>query len=185
MGSAPAVSVLLPCLAAVSGRQVPRPHGALRAQAVRPRAAVRAELGTGGGWNGTQLSEELRRELQKRPRLWGLKHKGAGEHGERQSHPDGRDQLPYTITSVGPPEKTLGTFQLDPLTHCGDQLNVDDRRYVVKKVTFCYKYSGGRYVMVRKAAACKEQARISAEVALQRMFEADAVQGVEGLGEAD
>jgi hypothetical protein len=107
-------------------------------------------------------------------RVWGLKIKG-----ERPQHSDGRDELPYTLTCLGPPKRELGTYRLDPLTHCGDSLCVGDRKYVVKKVTFCYKLDGGRYRMVRKAAACKEQARISTEEALKRMYDADSVPGID------
>ncbi|KAG8468242.1 hypothetical protein KFE25_013325 [Diacronema lutheri] len=137
--------------------------------------------GAGGAANGTELARMLQRELAKRPRLWGLRHKADKAEGERSGHADGRDELPYRLTSIGPPEKRLGTFRLDPLTHCGDTLCVGDRKFVVKRVTFCYKLSGGKYRMVRKAAACKEQARISAEVALQRMYDADSVSGIDDL----
>jgi len=106
-------------------------------------------------------------------RLWGLNIKG------EKPHSDGRDELPYALTSIGPPQKKLGTFRLDPLTHCGDSLYVNDRKYVIKKVTFCYKLEGGKYKMVRKAAMCKEKKRISAEEALRRMYEQDSVEGIQ------
>lgn len=164
--------------AAVTAHLPGRPRLSTGRPPLRLRAVVMTDQAAGE--NATQLSSELRRELQKRPRLWGLKHKGDKGDGDRPVS-DGRDLLPYTLTSIGPPEKMLGTFKLDPLTHNGDQLFVNDKRYVVKRVTFCYKLNGGRYQMVRKAAACKEKERIAAEVALQRMFEADSVQGVEDL----
>lgn len=107
------------------------------------------------------------------PRAWGLQLKGDKQHA------DGRDQLPYTLTCIGPPERDLGTFRLDPLTHCGDSLWVNEKQYVVKKVTFCYKLSNGRYKMVSKAAKCKEKKRLSLEKALEQMYKADSVPGIE------
>jgi len=113
------------------------------------------------------------RQAMTEARLWGLSIKG------ERKNPDNRDQLPYTLTCIGPPEKRLGTFKLDPLTHCGDTLYVNDRKYVVKKVSFCYKLDNGRYKMVSKAALCKEKARITAEEALKRMWEQGSVAGIE------
>lgn len=101
-------------------------------------------------------------------RVWGMKTKDANA----RPHSDGRDLLPFVLKSIGPPEKELGTFELDPLTHCGDSLFIGETRYVVKSTTMCYKLESGKYRMVGKQAALKEKARISAEEALERMFQA-------------
>jgi hypothetical protein len=172
------VCLLLACaLASAAGHAVrPQQRGWVRAHrsALSPalRMSTAAANSTGEG-ESEDLSAELRREIEIRPqnsRVWGLKLKG--ERQERQPS-DGRDELPYTLTCLGPPLRELGTFALDHSTQNGDSLFIDNRKYSVKQVTYIYKYTGGRYQMVRKAAACKEQSRITAEEKLMRMYESD------------
>jgi hypothetical protein len=122
------------------------------------------------GAEATNSSSAQNRDLNPMlQRVWGVKTKDANE----RAHPDGRDLLPFLLKSIGPPETELGTFDLDPLTHCGDSLYIGDTKYVVKSTTLCYKLEGGKYRMVGKQAALKEKSRISAEEALSRMYQAE------------
>lgn len=100
--------------------------------------------------------------------LWGLRLKGSKQNS------DGRDALPFSLKCLGPPVKELGMHRLDPLTNCGDTFWLGERQYVVKKVGYHYKLRGTKYEMCAKSAVLKEKARISAEEALQRMFDMDA-----------
>ena len=132
----------------------------------KPRRERVMVLATDGSNSSAMRDPELNPMLR---RVWGVKTKDANE----RPHSDGRDLLPFLLKELGPPEKELGTFPLDPLTHCGDSLFIGATRYVVKSTTLCYKLEGGRYRMVGKQAALKARSRISAEEALTRMYLAE------------
>jgi hypothetical protein len=145
-------------------------HNVARAGAVGSRTlGLRRErwvMATDGSNSSAMRDPELNPMLR---RVWGVKTKDANE----RPHSDGRDSLPFLLKSLGPPEKELGTYPLDPLTNCGDSLFVGETRYVVKSTTLVYKLESGKYRMVGKQAALKEKSRISAEEALTRMYLAE------------
>ncbi|KAJ1634594.1 hypothetical protein T492DRAFT_972900 [Pavlovales sp. CCMP2436] len=179
MNTAGSPVALSACVDAVRPQQLRAHRGTARRAMHTGARCVRMQADTASNSTGEaegELSAELQREIAIRPqnsnsnsRVWGLKLKGERQH----SHSDGRDDLPYTLSCVGPPLVELGTFPLDPLTHNGDTLYVNDRKYKVKQITYIYKYVSGRYQMTAKAAACKEQSRITTEEALRRMWESD------------
>eukprot|EP01041_Mallomonas_annulata_P000804 gene804-1565_t len=85
--------------------------------------------------------------------LWGKKQ----SRGLRRE--DRRDQLPYQVFDIteisknDPKSRTvLGKFQLDPSTACGDYLDLggSNKTFMVKRVSFIYKYQNRRFEVVSK-----------------------------------
>lgn len=79
-------------------------------------------------------------------------------------------ELPFDVCVVSPPRRHLGTFQLDPLTHCGDIIDHGGQQFEVKVVKFKYKYTQGRYRIIGKCIEVKSLARKAIEIFLERNF---------------
>lgn len=79
------------------------------------------------------------------------------------------DLLPFDVTVVTPPPRTLGRFRLDARTHCGDVIEHAGAHFLVKSVTLHYRYGpDGRPNVVRKSIAVKTLARRALEMFLER-----------------
>jgi hypothetical protein len=83
------------------------------------------------------------------------------------------DSLPFSVKIVSPPPKTLGTFQLNPRTSCGDIIRHNDCAYVVKRVSQHYQYNFqlGAAEMYKKSVEVKSIARKSLEQYLERTLQ--------------
>eukprot|EP00320_Phaeocystis_rex_P020490 CAMPEP_0119073390 /NCGR_PEP_ID=MMETSP1178-20130426/64920_1 /TAXON_ID=33656 /ORGANISM="unid sp, Strain CCMP2000" /LENGTH=167 /DNA_ID=CAMNT_0007055467 /DNA_START=1 /DNA_END=504 /DNA_ORIENTATION=+ len=96
---------------------------------------------------------------------------------------DNRDRLAYELTDVTPPERRLGTYKLAPNLGCGDMVEIAEDTFVVKRISYRYAYSAGRYRMVSKGAAVVKAGRLGIERALGRLLpEKD---GAEANGSCD
>lgn len=68
---------------------------------------------------------------------------------------DRRDLLPYTLYLLNDkvsksPINEIGTLYLDSTTQCGDYIELQGAEYVVRRVTFVYKYGSRGLQVVRK-----------------------------------
>ena len=86
---------------------------------------------------------------------------------------DNRDQLLFELTDITPPERKIGNYRLAPNLGCGDMVETADDTYVVKRISYRYAYSGGRYRMVGKGAAVVRAGRLGIEKALGRLWKQD------------
>jgi hypothetical protein len=69
--------------------------------------------------------------------------------------------------------ETLGEFQFDKTTNCGDKIEIDNELYVVRKSKCQYKYAGAKkFVMVRKILQVKPVQRAMQEDYLTRQWNA-------------
>ena len=64
-------------------------------------------------------------------------------------------------------------FRLAPNLGCGDIVDLRDDAFVVKRISYRYAYSAGRYRMVGKGAAVIQAGRAGIEKALGRLLRSD------------
>lgn len=84
---------------------------------------------------------------------------------------DNRDSLPYHVSIVSPPPRSLGVFALDPNTQSGDLIEHESKHYEVQRVRCLYRYrSGLGYVMTKKMAEAIDFNRIVEEAFLNRVI---------------
>lgn len=74
----------------------------------------------------------------------GSKSGGVGKRGER----GGRAKQPglFEVQVVTPPPRSLGIYALPPLTHNGEEINVDGLDFVVTALVVQFKLERGKYV---------------------------------------
>ena len=51
----------------------------------------------------------------------------------------------FEVKVITPPPRSLGVFELPPLTHNGEEIVVDGEGYVVQRLVLTYKLHKGRY----------------------------------------
>ena len=127
---------------------------------------------------------------------------------------DNRDRLPYELTDITPPERKVGTFQLAPNLGCGDSetpptparhpfiplqhtapsdsclrpavVDTPEDTFVVKRISYRYTYSAGRYRMTGKGASVVKAGRLGIEKALGRLLPTpDTREGEAGTADGD
>ena len=90
----------------------------------------------------------------------------------RKSIPQ-EDMLPFDVNVISPPPRHLGSFLMDPRTHCGDIVEYDGQSYSVKSVRLRYRYrkNEGRPRVTKKTLEVKSLARKAIETFLERSFD--------------
>lgn len=92
--------------------------------------------------------------------------------GDKRRSLSGGELLPFDVTLVSPPPRSLGRFKLDSRTHCGDVIEQDGTHFVVKRVTRHYGYGvDGQAVVIRKSVDVKTFERRSIEISLERSLQ--------------
>ena len=92
--------------------------------------------------------------------------------GDKRRALSGGELLPFDVTLVSPPPRSLGRFKLDSRTHCGDVIEQDGTHFVVKRVTRHYGYGvDGRAIVIRKSVDVKTFERRSKELSLERALQ--------------
>lgn len=81
------------------------------------------------------------------------------------------DSIPFSVSVISPPPRHLGTFKLDPATHCGDIVEHDGQQFEVKVVKLRYKYQQGKYRVIGKSIQVKSLARKAIEIYLDKKFQ--------------
>jgi hypothetical protein len=67
------------------------------------------------------------------------------------THPSTR---PYQVEIVVPPKESLGIYALPPLTHNGEQIEIDGQGYIVTSLVLKYKLVKGGLLSVLLGPAC-------------------------------
>jgi hypothetical protein len=70
---------------------------------------------------------------------------GAGDSGKRHRHRKPKQPGMFEVRVITPPPKSLGVYELPPLTHNGEELVIDGEAYVVQRLVLQYKLRGGKY----------------------------------------
>ena len=70
-----------------------------------------------------------------------------------------------------PPRTLIGKFALDKNTGTGDLLQLRDKIWQVRRVTYRHRYTDGRFVMFSKSADATETSRAITESFLERALE--------------
>jgi hypothetical protein len=104
--------------------------------------------------------------------------------GAYKKQKDDRETLLYELTEITPPPTKLGLFRLAPSAACGDIISARvtteggkkvEETFVVKRISYVYRYQGGAYRMVAKGADVKRARRELAESLLERSILKDVV----------
>lgn len=89
---------------------------------------------------------------------------------------NGKDSISSSIykrRDDGTLHQILGEFALDKSTNNGDIIETAGKEYLVQKSRCQYKYSGGRFMMVRKILEVKEIKRVLIEQEIRQIFALD------------
>lgn len=68
-------------------------------------------------------------------------HQGGGARRQRKARAPGV----FEVRVMTPPPKSLGVFELPPLTHNGEEIFVEGQGYVVQRLVLNWKLVGGKY----------------------------------------
>lgn len=80
--------------------------------------------------------------------------------------------LPFDVNIISPPPRRLGSFRMDPRTHCGDIVEHDGQAYSVRRVRMRYRYKRNEGLKVtRKTLEVKSLARKAVERFLKAALE--------------
>jgi hypothetical protein len=71
-----------------------------------------------------------------------------GRSQEPRRHKDRKARKPglFEVKVVTPPPRSLGVYALPPLTHNGEEIEIDGHGYVVTSLVLKYKLHKGKYV---------------------------------------
>jgi len=93
---------------------------------------------------------------------------------------NGKDSISSSIYNRhddGTLHQILGEFALDKSTSNGDIIETAGKEYQVQESRCQYKYSGGRFVMMRKILEVKEIKRVLVEQEIRQIFNMDITNG--------
>ena len=137
-----------------------------------PQMCAAAEDEQGGSWLESEDAD-----VQEVDATLFKKRKGAYKPYQPK---DDRDKLLYRVTEVTPPPRVLGNFRLGPSAGCGDLISARvrldgesekiEQAFVIKRVSYRYEFSGGRYKMAGKGAYVKQASRDAVETSLSRLL---------------
>jgi len=68
---------------------------------------------------------------------------GSGNGPKRHRHRKAKQPGIFEVRVSTPPPRSLGVFELPPLTHTGDEVVIDGEGYVVQRLVLHYKLRGG------------------------------------------
>jgi hypothetical protein len=111
---------------------------------------------------------------------------GSGSNGAGGSGPKRqRGRKPkapgmFEVRVVTPPPRSLGVYELPPLTHTGEELVIDGEGYVVQRLVLQYKLKAGKYERDHNALEVTPTGRWFTEQMLQNLMAVRAVPGSTG-----
>eukprot|EP00793_Prasinoderma_coloniale_P006190 PRCOL_00004665-RA len=95
--------------------------------------------------------------------------KGSGEQQQRRKKKNAFTH--FEVETAVPPTKRLGLHPFLRNTQCGDNITVDERDYIVNKVTYVYKLTRGRYVKDNRKLSVTPVGRHVTNMFLSSLYE--------------
>ncbi|KAI8467310.1 MAG: hypothetical protein J3K34DRAFT_481681 [Monoraphidium minutum] len=78
----------------------------------------------------------------------------------------------FEVRVITPPPRSLGVYELPPLTHNGEELVIDGEGYVVQRLVLHYKLRGGKYQRDHNALEVTPTGRYFTELMLNNLMTA-------------
>ncbi|KIY98222.1 hypothetical protein MNEG_9742 [Monoraphidium neglectum] len=78
----------------------------------------------------------------------------------------------FEVRVITPPPRSLGVYELPPLTHNGEEVVIDGEGYVVQRLVLNYKLRGGKYYRDHNALEVTPTGRFFTELMLDNLMKA-------------
>lgn len=99
---------------------------------------------------------------------------GGGSRHNPKRHRNRKAKQPgiFEVRVTTPPPRSLGVYELPPLTHNGEEVVIDGEGYVVQRLVLHYKLKGGKYHRDHNALEVTPTGRYFTEMMLNNLMQA-------------
>ncbi|GBF99668.1 hypothetical protein Rsub_12487 [Raphidocelis subcapitata] len=97
---------------------------------------------------------------------------GGGGGPKRQRARKPKQPGVFEVRLLTPPPRSLGVYELPPLTHNGEEVIIDGEGYVVQRLVLRYKLRGGKYHRDHNALEVTPTGRWITEQMLENLMQA-------------
>ncbi|GBG82013.1 hypothetical protein CBR_g34193 [Chara braunii] len=82
-----------------------------------------------------------------------------------------QQNLPYHVTVITPPPRSLGVHAFPPNIQCGETVHVEEEPYIVSAVTYRYQLRRGQYEQKQKLLEVQTTSRYIVNLFLEQVLQ--------------